>query len=414
MPMGNLGECAMHALVRSRACFSLAGISICTLLMGCGFLPGFAYLESPALYAIDVGAVANQVACELQEFAAKQYEDPEFNSKRWVLSRDDIGVQLTLQTDEGGYVNFTGVNAGALGFQALASLVALQSKVPTLGAKISAKTTKSAEIDFSVSAIAPKSSRTHQNDKGVPNTVTVNCAKELRVHLPVSRLYLKEWLVNYFDTINYHYTGKYETTFGDDPINKALGEARNIFRPDEVPDQLKITAVKLTSTILVAADVSAGATPNLLGNGSVFILPINGLTLDYNPDYSHKILISMNICHNSNGSCKPPKDDTVPWSPQLAAQCAAYATLKSLITGLNTPKNIQDGSHTTDSNGLTHANQWHCADSGKYAGLFVDDKNNLYSVPPTGPFQNRLLATQPPVTMPPAPKTPSAPKPQPG
>ena len=94
-----------------RISIALISFSLCG---GCGFLPGFGFLEDPALYAYSVDDVANQVSCELQSFmavqiAAEQKKLPKDRYK-WVLDEGDVSVKLSLQTDTQGYVNFTGVN----------------------------------------------------------------------------------------------------------------------------------------------------------------------------------------------------------------------------------------------------------------------------------------------------------------
>jgi hypothetical protein len=47
-------------------------VAVSLVVAGCSFLPGFGILEDPALYILPVGAVANQVACEVQEFVSDQ------------------------------------------------------------------------------------------------------------------------------------------------------------------------------------------------------------------------------------------------------------------------------------------------------------------------------------------------------
>src|ERR1700749_4422737 len=166
-------------------------IVLSSLLSGCAFLPGFSLFESPTLYYIPVAEFANRVACELQEFMSEHMSDRSYANHRWVLSDDDVKVVLALQTDEKGYVNFTGINAAQIGLTNLQAFLASQSKLSTLGAKLTAKRTKTVSVTFSV---APTTLR----KDGI---TTQNCAT-IADGTPLTRLYLRDWLNNYFETIN--------------------------------------------------------------------------------------------------------------------------------------------------------------------------------------------------------------------
>jgi hypothetical protein len=239
---------------------------------------------------------------------------------KWVLDEGDVDVKLNLQTDTQGYVNFTGVNVAQLGLETLASFVATQNKVSTLAAKLTAKRTRTVLVDFSVS---PK-----------PIMTDHHCEQFSVTKTALFHLYLEEWLDNYFEQINYDYQNK------------------------PIPNQLKIQSVELSTQIAFAVDISGGATPNILGNGSTFIVPINGLSLDYSPDYSHKIDLTLKLCDNSAPSDddqKVKKDKkqqtenpcfTDPNNPEqsnlppalLDRQCLIYAYIEPLLSGVKPPK----------------------------------------------------------------------------
>jgi hypothetical protein len=324
-------------LFRGAACLTVG--SVCT---SCAFLPGFSLLEDPATYAFSVSDVANQVSCELQDFMATQiadqkhrkYDDPD--KYRWVLDEGDVSVHLSLQTDTQGYVNFTGVNLAQVGLTSLATFIAAQSKVPTLGAKLTGKRTRTMQVDFTVSPkplTLPKGKHstktTSSKTLSSPTQPPYDCTHFTPTNNPLTRLYLKEWLDNYFEHINY------------DLRNKAI------------PEQLKIQSVELSTAIFLAVDVSGGATPNVLGNGSTFIIPINGLSLDYNPDYQNKIDMTMNICDNSvtseaeNNPCfaNDSSNTNLPLG-LLRTQCLIYAYLQPLLSGVKPPKDISLNSET--------------------------------------------------------------------
>jgi hypothetical protein len=270
-----------------------------------------------------------------------------------VLDEGDVDVKLALNTDTQGLVNFTGVNVAKLGLESLASFVATQSKVSTLAAKLTAKRTRTVVVDFTVS---PK-----------PVTTDNHCQKFLVTKTPLFRLYLEEWLDKYFDQINYDYQNK------------------------PIPNQLKIQSVDLTTQIAFAVDISGGATPNLLGNGSTFIVPINGLSLDYSPDYSHKIDMTMKLCDNSavsegdskqviNNPCFPdPAHPDKPILPRalLDKQCQIYAYIEPLLPGVKPPKDIP----------VNNAYRLSCNKKGVYA----KKPNQQLDQPMTHPGPNVLF-----------------------
>jgi hypothetical protein len=302
------------------------------------------------LYYVPVGAIANQVACEVQEFVSDQNDKKarqkveNFSLGRWRISSDPVSIKLSLTTDNSGYVNFTGVDVTSLGLASLAAFITTQSKVPTLAAKLSAKRTRTVTVAFTVSPNPFPSSLVSGRDTvtgaavalkdpvtGAP--ITLNCAKNWQKDNPLTRLYLRDWLTNYFETINTLDKDQIFPT-SDHPSDYLARTIRHVAQPDAIPEQFDIQSVDLSTQIYVGADISGGATPNLLGNGSVFVVPINGLSLDYNPDYTHKIDLTINMCDSL-----PPDsvcNDNVPKSPTgyqriLDRQCKIYADLAPLL-----------------------------------------------------------------------------------
>ena len=306
--------------------FLLFGLGSVT--SGCAFLPGFGILEDPILYYLDVSEVANQVACELQEFMWEQQNDQNSRSRRWLLDDDDVPVKLTLSTDNQGNVNFTGIDAAKLGFEAIADLITKQSSVPSLGAKLSAKRSRTVQIAFAVSPkplSAQKLTKANLNDPSdFPQTV--NCRSYRDRANPATALYLKQWLKNYFYTVNYK--------------EKA-----------EEPEQFKMQSINLTTAILIGVDLSAGATPRVLGNGNVFILPVHGMNLGFSPSYSHKIDMTLRVCDNSfekHSKFRPCLD--TPYETTLTAklreQCKLYSKLVGILKDVTSPKDVmQNGKH---------------------------------------------------------------------
>ena len=324
---------------------------IISLAPGCAFLPGFGILEDPLLYVLPIGTVANQVACELQDFMRQQNSYPSSAKRRWLLSNDDAKVTLSLTTDTSGYVNFTGVNVAALGFASLASFISKSSSVSTLALKVSAKRTRTVVVSFSVSPNTLPKNMVQIVEDDKQKVVALNCKNNLYARNPIESLYLRDWLTNYFDTIN----GVEYDPWSKTPTDYITNAVRTVWREEQIPEQFKIQSVELSTAILVAADVSGGATPNLLGNGSVFILPINGLSLDYNPDYTHKIDITLTMCDTKDKSAACTGKQPTKYDPILDQQCQIYAWLSPILTGVKAPRDYQIG-----------ATQCRCGKDGKY------------------------------------------------
>jgi hypothetical protein len=394
--------CIMSNCNWKRICFlSFLGFSS-TCLSACGFLPGFGLMEQPALFQLTVAEVATRVACELQEFTAQHKGDPAYfgtpgettyTGHKWVLSDDDVSVKLTLQTDESGYVNFTGVNVAQLGLASLQNFILSttsgKTSVPSAAAKLSAKRTKTITIDFSVSARPLVSSDKVPMPSAEKTTAkTAKCVDWEKTDNFLASLYLKDWLNNYFETISFDDNNTpYHDATAPSETDKLLRTIRTDIHPASLPDQFKLTSVELTTTILLAVDLSAGATPNVLGNGSIFIVPVNGLSLDYNPDYSHKIDITLTMCDNSNLKKPCHQMDEVPisvaWNPltdtvtvpsktdppviftlyQRRLQCEEYGKLNAILTGVKPPKTVE----IFRSGSTRIYDVWNCGIDGRYA-----------------------------------------------
>jgi hypothetical protein len=359
-----LGFAALGDDMQSRIFSAISILSIVSLLPGCGFLPGFAIWEDPAIYVFSVSDVANQLTCELQDFAAnqetqqRQIKNPKNDPAhyKWVLDvNSDIAMKLNLTTDTAGYVNFTGINLAKLGFESLAQFVSTTSSVPSLGAKATGKRTRTVEVDFSASA-KPLASLPKNAEGRTYNCTHLKLDKNL-----VSHLFLEDWLTNYFWRINDDY----------------------LHRP--VPSQYKMSQVELSSGIFLGVDVSGGSTPALTGGGKTFIVPINGLGLDYNPDYSHKIDMVIKVCDNSPTTFTYFKDgktvtEDVPnpcyKKPNVyesdslkRQQCRIYSYIVPLLTGVQPPPDI-------DKSKDEH---WTCTKEGVY----VPKPNPPSSKPPS-------------------------------
>jgi hypothetical protein len=207
------------------------------------------------------------------------------------------------------------------------------------------KTTKSAAIKFTVS---PKDLRADKEE-------LAKCQKWIQSENILTRLYLKDWLNNYFETINSGIS-RYNPKNNPNPdlADQLLHARPPNFQIPPIPNDFKMVSVDLTTQFLIAADISGGASPNLLGNGSVFIFPVNGVSADYNPDYAHKVDVVMNVCNNTptidpftrkrnENPCYASDDQRPPTqvTALLEQQCHIYAWLRPLLTGVTPPQDVK-------------------------------------------------------------------------
>ena len=106
------------------------------IVAGCGAaFPGFSEIEQPYLYELPVSAVTTQVQCEIYEFL-----DEKRKEKSTFFSRSaPIKIDLQLQTDFSGYVQYVGVDFSKVGLDSIATLIAQSNGKPTLGTKVQGK-----------------------------------------------------------------------------------------------------------------------------------------------------------------------------------------------------------------------------------------------------------------------------------
>lgn len=331
-----------------KPCLRLATLLLLPFTAGCAFLPGFSLFESPTLYYIPVAEVANQVSCELQEFMREHKSDKAYANHKWVLSDDDVKVVLTLTTDEQGSVNFAGINAAQLGLSSLQALIANNAKVSSLAAKLQVKRTKSVAMTFSVAPSALRKDLVQTADMRVMSRTCANFSTENRL----TKLYLKDWLNNYFEVINSGYENPNAPYKNESATELLLHKIlRPISPPPEVPKQFKIQSVGIATSIALVADVNAGLNQQVLGNGSTYIVPINGLGVDYNPDYVHKIELTLNVCQRDDRTSCNLADQSI---ATLNKQCAQYGLLNPLMP-VTPPKDYE-----------LAGQQYRCTRDGKY------------------------------------------------
>jgi hypothetical protein len=154
----------------------------------------------------------------------------------------------------------------------------------------------------------------NQAKSGAP----VNCTKWRQSDNPVLSLYLKDWLGNYFNT-----------------VNNPIAESEIPGTADSVMQEIDISQVELSTAFQIVADVSGGATANLLGNGSVFIFPVSGLSLDYSPDLTHKVDITIKMCNTEKpgSTCFATAGQTKLWEPISDEQCRVFSAVSPILSG---------------------------------------------------------------------------------
>jgi hypothetical protein len=182
---------------------------------------------------------------------------------------------------------------------------------------------------------------------------------------PDRKLFLKNWLTNYFDKINsvtevseMNYKRveesdrpdmKDHTTLVERQFKQPLcdlgnpGDEFKILRTPCLPDGTKFTSVVLTTAFTIAADVNSGLSPfGLFGPDRVFLIPINGLSADLNADYTNQLEITLQVCDNTKGGCKSAIENGSmdQWSDVFESQCHIYGLLSPLLKDVKPPKNV--------------------------------------------------------------------------
>ena len=309
-------------------------------LAGCTFLPGFGIAEDPSLYYLPVSEVSAQVQCELQDFLDeyRYYKMSSPTKTKWGLTSGDVAVTLTLQTDHSGYVNFTGINVAKVGLTAFESFITSTGSgaaaVPTLAAKVTPTRSRTVTIVFSVPVISSTSSKIEEH-----------CPAWARNY--ANHLFLKEWLNHYFDRINATQAdeAEIEKEKSGSQCNLGTNSGFESYLPPIasdpcIGDGVKIASVDLKTQFKIAADVSGGSTPALFG-GAVFLLPVSGVGLDYNLDYSDSVDIKLAMCNNMDGSCsQQPPGALEPFSSWYQQQCEAYWVINPILGTMKLPQNV--------------------------------------------------------------------------
>ncbi|MHB8268643.1 hypothetical protein [Bradyrhizobium sp.] len=322
-----------------------------SLLAGCGALfPGFDRSEQPLLYDVEVSEVATQVACELREFFFDEYlrlKREDFQRAkgaapplRWSIDDSPATVTLTLTTDVSGKVGYLGLNLGSvsqiftLTNQSVVTAASSNSiKVPSLQASLSGKRT--AKVVLAVSVPQRPTKKTlerfekevrHFEALGMGRTDAETQAKLLvsgcsdRVRQLDKRLFLANWMKNYFDTINANPI----CDLGDKP------------GPDQ-PKNCTYQTAQLSTGFQIVFDINAGVAPFISGG---FIIPVSAMNVDLNPDYMHNLDVKMTLCGPTEDGCKPTQE-------KLGAEftsdvCKQYFQLRLLLPDVSRPADCKD------------------------------------------------------------------------
>jgi hypothetical protein len=181
-----------------------------------------------------------------------------------------------------------GINLKEVGFGTVANLISVSNKVPSLQAKVQAKTTASSQLDLSIP-------QTIKNQEVVNGRTT-------------QTIFGLEWVKGC-----------------DDPARKLLAPLslksfldRFFFKIAQNQFNLELACmskITLSTQVVFLIDVSAGVNPLL---APTFVLPVSGETLDYNPSVTQ----NLNIVLALNPAIQPNKG-LCPNTPQPALTIGA-------------------------------------------------------------------------------------------
>ena len=218
------------------------------------------------LYHVPADKVVEQVRLEVSCFFTHQSLKDQFAKDQILLDQyidKTVDVELTLKTDSSYNVGYEGLDLERTPFGALAELIKVKSGEPAFGVKLDLKPAVSAKLKFKIDAGGP-------------------CPADQKIGK--SHLYLKDWMVAYFER-------------NKDPT-KSLEE------------------ITLSTDFAFAVGFKAGVNPFF--SPTHFILPITGLTLEYKPNFSHALQLKFKVCAKEKCKPKPPNN-------QIAAEAKKFA-----------------------------------------------------------------------------------------
>jgi len=140
-------------------------------LGGCGyFFPGFDGIFGLHSYIhnIPVDRVSTELECELRDFVRKRENNDVLDPTKFA------GISIKFQTDQSGTFQYVGINLSKVGLAAVENLISVSNKIPSLQAKVKAKTTASSQLEFSIP-------QNLNEVKGIPGLNAVKGCDRLRL-----------------------------------------------------------------------------------------------------------------------------------------------------------------------------------------------------------------------------------------
>jgi hypothetical protein len=201
-----------------------------------------------------------------------------------------------LQTDVTGSVTYTGIDFGKVGLQPLGDLIAVSNKVPALQAKASPKSTVLAQLDFNLPQSygdyyynPPEKDDVSPKWRKKPKPVTIlglnhqtRCASGVQALANFSalnrNLYIEQWLTDFFTK-----TAK----LSESPDGNKLSVAC-------------VTKLTLKTQFILLFDFSGAANLNVVP--TLALVPVNGLSFDASPAFTHTLQIVFSMASNHNSS----------------------------------------------------------------------------------------------------------------
>jgi hypothetical protein len=272
------------------------------------YFPTFSGLTPAGHFVADipVAEVLKQVKCEVQTFLQEEAIKVRENQRKHKLLQIDedlpTQIDLTLKTDETGFLTFTAIDYRRLGFASLAALISAKNPpgdlTPFLNATGQARAVRSVTVSLLIPQLPPNRSQQMQN---APDCVRENFFRD------ANKLYIKEWLNRFMDKLDDVPVEKSDLVAVTKPqkidahikgatISGKVTSATERVNPTRFVEDVVLNQIQMSTEFHIVVDVTAGinafhfTTPKT----GYYLIPVKmPPTVEVKADYYHTLTITL-------------------------------------------------------------------------------------------------------------------------